>query len=60
MPKSWYDYHANKIDEVNDSDEEKERKRLYQRICAHKKPYFFSFNYLSLKTEYDKYMANVE
>lgn len=60
MPKSWYDYHANKIDEVNDSDEEKERKRLYQRICAHKKPYFFSFNYLSLKTEYDKYIANVE
>lgn len=60
MPKSWYDYHANKIDEVNDSDEEKERKRLYQRICAHKKPYFFSFNYLPLKTEYDKYMANVE
>ena len=60
MPKSWYDYHVNKIDEVNDSDEEKERKRLYQRICAHKKPYFFSFNYLSLKTEYDKYIANVE
>lgn len=60
MPKSWYDYYANKIDEVNDSDEEKERKRLYQRICAHKKPYFFSFNYLSLKTEYDKYIANVE
>lgn len=60
MPKSWYDYHANKIDEVNDSDKEKERKRLYQRICAHKKPYFFSFNYLSLRTEYDKYMANVE
>lgn len=60
MPKSWYDYHANKIDEVNDSDEDKERKRLYQRICAHKKPYFFSFNYLSLKAEYDKYMANVE
>lgn len=60
MPKSWYDYHVNKIDEVNDSDEDKERKRLYQRICAHKKPYFFSFNYLSLKAEYDKYMANVE
>lgn len=60
MPKSWYDYHANKIDYVNDSDEEKERKELYQTICAHKKPYFFSFNYLSLKSDYDKYMANIE
>ena len=60
MPKSWYDFYENKIDYEHDSKEEIERKKLYQRICANKKPYFFSFNYLSLKSEYDKYMSNVE
>ena len=60
MPKSWYDYHSNKIDYDHDSKKEIERKKLYQRICANKKPYFFSFNYLSLKSDYDKYMSNVE
>lgn len=60
MPKSWYDFHANRIDKENDTEEEIERKKFYQKICANKKPYFFAFNYLSLKAEYDQYMANIE
>ena len=60
MPKTWYDFYSNRIDYDNDSSEEIEKKRFYQSICAYKKPYFFMYNYLSLKSEYDKYMTNVE
>ena len=60
MPKSWYDLASIKIDYENDTKEDIELKTLYKKICAHKKPYFFSYNYLSMKTEYDKYMENVE
>ena len=56
MNPEWYVWSANKIDYENDSDEEIERKKFNQRICAHKKPYFFQYNYLSLKTDYDKYV----
>jgi len=60
MPKSWYIYSENRIDEENDSSSVIEQKKLYQTICAHKKPYFFAYNYLSLKKEYDDYMANID
>lgn len=60
MPKYWYDLRSIKIDYNNDSKEEIQQKELYREICADKKPFFFSWNYLSLKTEYDKYMENVE
>lgn len=60
MPKSWYIYSENQIDYENDSPEEIERKKLYQRICAHKKPYFFSYNYTYLRKEYEDYMSNVD
>ena len=60
MPKSWYDLHSIKIDYENDSEEEIKRKELYKRTCAHKKPFFFAWNYTSLKVEHDKYMRNVE
>jgi hypothetical protein len=60
MPKSWYDLHSIKIDYENDSEEEIKRKELYKKICAHKKPFFFAWNYTSLKVEHDKYMRNVE
>lgn len=60
MPKSWYIMTENKIDYDNDSPEVIEHKKFYQKICAHKKPYFFIYNYPSLKKEYDEYIANVE
>lgn len=59
MPKGWYIQSENKID-PNDSPEEVERKKFYQAICADKKPYFFIYNYQSLKKEYDDYMTNVD
>lgn len=59
MPKGWYIQSENKID-PNDSPEEVERKKFYQAICADKKPYFFIYNYQSLKKEYDDYMSNVD
>ena len=60
MPKSWYDLYSIKIDYEEDTKEIIEQKELYKKICAHKKPLFFMYNYINLKTEYDKYMANVE
>lgn len=56
MNPEWYVWSANKIDYENDSDEEIARKQFNQKICAHKKPYFFQYNYLSLKRDYDKYV----
>lgn len=56
MNPEWYVWSANKIDYEKDSEEEIERKKFNQRICAHKKPYFFQYNYLSLKRDYDKYV----
>ena len=60
MPKSWYDLYSIKIDYENDTEEVIKQKELYKKICAHKKPLFFMYNYMHLKTNYDKYMANVE
>lgn len=56
MNPEWYVWSANKIDYDNDSEEEIARKQFNQTICAHKKPYFFQYNYLSLKRDYDKYV----
>lgn len=56
MNPEWYVWSANKIDHENDSEEEIERKTFNKKICAHKKPYFFQYNYLSLKRDYDKYV----
>lgn len=60
MPKSWYIQSENKINPDEDSIEVIEHKKFYQSICADKKPYFFIYNYPSLKREYDSYIANVE
>ena len=59
MPKSWYIASENRINE-EDSEEEIKHKKFYQSICAHKKPYFFIYNYQSLKREYDVYIENIE
>jgi hypothetical protein len=56
MNPEWYIWSANKIDYDNDTEEEIARKKFNQSICAHKKPYFFQYNYLSLKRDYDKYV----
>lgn len=58
MPKEWYDYHTNFIKD-DDSDKVIAKKKFNQRICAFKKPYFFGYNYPSLKAEYDKQMSEI-
>ena len=51
MQKSWY-----MIGECRQSDEYtdayNEKMEFYEKICAHKKPYFFGYNYPSLMKEY--------
>ena len=49
----------NKINE-DDSPEEVERKKMYAKLCANKKPYFFAYNYSYLKTEYDAFIKNAQ
>lgn len=60
MPKTWYMMDANRVNLNEDSKEEIEKKKFYQSICACKKPYFFIYNYQSLKNEYEEYIFNVE
>lgn len=57
MPKSWYIFKEN-IVKNDDSDEIIEQKMLNQRLCAAKKPYFFGYNYPTLKQEYDAYVRD--
>ena len=59
MPKSWYVYSENCIND-GDSDEVIAQKLLNQQLCAHKKPYFFGYNYPTLKQEYDKYVRETD
>ena len=51
MQKSWYMLgECMQSDEY--SDEYNEKMEFYAKICAHKKPYFFGYNYPSLMKEY--------
>lgn len=59
MPKSWYIFSENIIED-DDSEEIKAQKTLNQRLCAAKKPYFFGYNYTTLKQEYDTYVRDTD
>ena len=59
MPKSWYIFKENIVKD-DDSDEIIAQKTLNQMLCAHKKPYFFGYNYPTLKQEYDKYVKDTD
>ena len=59
MPKSWYISSENFI-KNDDSEEVKAQKMLNQRLCAAKKPYFFGYNYTTLKQEYDAYVRDTD
>ena len=51
MQKSWYILsECKQSDEY--TDEYNEKMKFYEKICAHKKPYFFGYNYSSLMKEY--------
>lgn len=51
MQKSWYMLNECKQSDEY-SDEYNEKMEFYEKICAHKKPYFFGYNYPSLMKEY--------
>ena len=59
MPKSWYIFSENVIKD-DDSDEIKAQKTLNQMLCAAKKPYFFGYNYATLKQEYDVFVRDTD
>ena len=59
MPKSWYVYSENVIKD-GDSDEVIAKKTLDQTLCASKKPYFFGYNYPTLKQEYDTFVRDTD
>ena len=59
MPKSWYISSENII-KSDDSDEIIAQKTLNQRLCADKKPYFFGYNYPTLKQEYDAFVRDTD
>ena len=54
IPKEWYDWKTVKIKE-EDSEEVVKEKLFNQSILADKKPYFFIYNYDSLKKQYMDY-----
>ena len=59
MPKSWYIFSENVITN-DDSDESRAKKTLNQKLCAAKKPYFFGYNYTTLKQEYDAFVRDTD
>ena len=59
MPKNWYISSEN-IVKNDDSDEIIAKKELDQKLCAYKKPYFFGYNYTTLKQEYDAFVKDTD
>lgn len=59
MPKSWYIFKEN-IVRNDDSTEIIAQKMLNQELCAFKKPYFFGYNYTTLKQEYDTFVRDTD
>ncbi len=59
MPKSWYIFSENVV-KSDDSDEIIAQKTLNQQLCASKKPYFFGYNYATLKQEYDAFVRDTD
>ena len=59
MPKNWYIFKENII-KMDDSAEIIAQKTLNQMLCAEKKPYFFGYNYATLKQEYDTFVRDTD
>ena len=59
MPKTWYIFKENIIRDY-DSEDMKAIKLMNQKLCAEKKPYFFGYNYTTLKQEYDTFVRETD
>jgi hypothetical protein len=58
IPKTWIDPRACKVKDT-DNDENKQKMRLFKRVAADLKPYFFIYRYSHIKTKYDQYNKSV-
>lgn len=54
MEKSWYDRHA--VFKIEDDD----KRELYRRVVADKKPYFMRYIYPDLMRQYNTYIKNTD
>jgi hypothetical protein len=59
MPKEWYEYKVNKINE-NDDKEVIKKKEFNLSILADKKPYFFIHIYSNIMSLYKKYLKDTD
>ena len=60
MPKYWRSLRGLRIDRDKDDEATIARKEFLKRISVHKKPYFFIYNYDSLKGQYNRYVKSSE
>lgn len=57
MPRSWYDFHANRLPN-EPTKEDHQRRELGLSILADKKPYFMRYIYPALMKDYNTYIKN--
>lgn len=55
MPTYWYSHRDNRIKD-EDSEEVKAQKKFNEKIVAARKPYFMSYVYRNLRTQYNAYV----
>ena len=58
IPKTWIDPRSCKAKDT-DNDENKYKMRLFKRVAADLKPYFFIYRYSHIKAKYDQYNKSV-
>lgn len=58
IPKTWIDPRSCKIKDT-DNEEKKKKMRLFKRVAADLKPYFFIYRYSHIKAKYDQYNKSV-
>lgn len=59
MPKYWYTTKPNRV-QPEDDEQTVELKEFRSRIVAPRKPYFMTYIYPNLKSEYRSYLANTD
>ena len=58
IPKTWIDARSCKIKDT-DNIEKQQKMRLFKRVAADLKPYFFIYRYSHIKAKYDQYNKSV-
>jgi hypothetical protein len=58
IPKTWIDPRSCRVKDT-DNDENKQKMRLFKRVAADLKPYFFIYRYSHIKAKYDQYNKSV-